>query len=61
MNVSFPSTCNRWLVLSLPNMCSMRRAGYAMMLFECLLLGLFLMMELTLDFADFSGTSNGSC
>ena len=52
---------NRWLVLNLPNMCSIRRAGYAMKLSECLLLGLFLMMELTLDFADFSGTSNGSC
>ena len=54
-------TCNCWLVLSPPNMCSMRRAGYAMMLSECLWLGLFLMMELTLDFADFSSTSNGSC
>ena len=39
----------------------MRRAGYAMMLSECLLLGLFLMMELTLDFANFSGTPNGNC
>ena len=29
-----------------------------MMLSECLLLGLFLMMELTLDFANFSGTSS---
>ena len=54
-------TCNCWLVLSPPNMCSMRRVGYAMMLSECLWLGLFLMMELTLDFADFSSTSNGSC
>ena len=53
--------CNLWLVLSLPNMCSMRRVRYAMMLSECLWLGLFLMMELTLDFADFLGTSNGSC
>ena len=52
---------NRWLVLSLPNMCSMRWAGYAMMLSKCLLLGLFLMMELTLDFTDFSSTLNESC
>ena len=53
--------CNRWLVLSPLNMCSMRWAWYAMMLSECLWLRLFLMMKLTLDFADFSGTSNGSC
>ena len=53
--------CNRWLVLSPPNMCSMRRAGYAMMLSECLWLRLFLLMKLTLDFPDFLGTSNGSC
>ena len=52
---------NRWLILSLPNMCLMRWVGYTMMLSECLLLVLFLIMELTLDFADFLGTSNGSC
>ena len=34
--------CNYWLVLSLPNMWSMRRARYAIMLSGCLLLGLFL-------------------
>ena len=30
--------CNRWLVLNLLNMCSMMRAGYAMLLSECLCL-----------------------
>ena len=34
--------CNYWLVLNLPNMWSMRRARYAMMLSECLFLGLFI-------------------
>ena len=53
--------CNCWLVLNPPNMCSMMQAGYAMLLSECLLLELCLMVELTLDFADFSGTSNGNC
>ena len=28
---------------------------------ECLLLGLSLMMDITLDFVDFLGESNGSC
>ena len=34
--------CNCWLALSLPNTWSMRWARYAMMLSECLLLGLFI-------------------
>ena len=34
-------------------MCSMMRAGYAMLLSEYLWLELFLMMKLTLDFTDF--------
>ena len=50
-----------WLVLNPPNMCLMMRAGYAMLLFECLWLELCLIVELTLDFADFLGTSNGNC
>ena len=52
---------NHWLALSPPNMCLMMRAGYAMLLFECLWLELCLIVELTTDFANFSGTLNGNC
>ena len=45
--------CNCWLVLSLPDMWSMKWAGYKIMLSKYLLLGLFLIMDLTLVFADF--------
>ena len=53
--------CSYWLALNPPNMCSMMRAGYAMLLFECLWLELFLIVELTPDFANFLGPSNGNC
>ena len=48
--------CSYWLALNPPNMCSMVRVGYAMFLSEYLLLELCLMVELTFDSAEFSGT-----
>ena len=53
--------CSHWLTLNPPNMCSMMRVGYAMLLFECLWLELCLIVELTPDFANFLGPSNGNC
>ena len=53
--------CSYWLALNPPNMCSMMRAGYTMLLSECLWLELCLIVELTLDFTDFIGISNGNC
>ena len=52
--------CSHWLALSPPNMWSMILTGYAMLLSVYLWLEFCLIVTLTFDFVDFSGTLNGN-